>query len=242
VRDRAQGATTPGGAAAARTAVIRNALGIGVATGAYGLSFGAVSAAAGLSLLQSCALSLAMFTGASQFAFVAVAGAGGSPWAGAASAVLLGTRNALYGLRLSSLLDTGWRARPLAAHLVIDESTAMAVATESVEGGRLGFWATGVSVFVLWNVATLVGAVGAQALPRPKELGLDAAVPAAFLALLAPRMESRRLWLVALAAGAVGLASAPFVAAGLPVLFGALVAIGVGLRSAAPGDRAEGTR
>src|SRR5689334_12958576 len=105
-----------------RRGIVRDALGIGLASGAYAISFGAISAAAGLSLLQTCALSVLMFTGASQFALVGVVGAGGSVWAGAFAAALLGSRNALYSLRLSSLLDVrGWR-RPLAAQFVIDEA------------------------------------------------------------------------------------------------------------------------
>src|SRR5579859_3905340 len=130
----------------ARNAIARDALGIGVATGAYALSFGAISTTAGLSLLQTCALSVLMFTGASQFALIGVVGAGGSVWAGAATAALLGSRNALYGLRLSSLLDVqGWR-RLGASQFVIDETTAMAIARDSPELSRFAFWATGVAL------------------------------------------------------------------------------------------------
>jgi predicted branched-subunit amino acid permease len=211
-----------------RRAIIRDAVGIGVATGAYALSFGAVSTAAGLSVLQTCVLSLLMFTGASQFAMVAVVGSGGNPFAGAATAVLLGTRNAFYGLRLSSLLEARGQRRPLAAHFVIDESTAMALAGETERAGRLGFWATGLAVLTLWNLGTLLGALGAQALPDPKVAGLDAAAPAAFLALLAPRMRSLEPWAVALAAAAVALVSVPFVPAGVPVLLAAFVTVGLG--------------
>ena len=210
-----------------RRAIIADAVGIGVATGAYGVSFGAISVAAGLSLLQTSALSLLMFTGASQFAMVALIGGGGTPLAGAATAVLLGTRNAFYGLRLSSLL--GGKKRGLAAQLVIDESTAMAVAADSPEAGRLAFWATGLAVFVLWNAGTLAGAIGAQAIPDPKTLGLDAAAPAAFLALLAPRMTGRRTWTVALAAAAVAVITVPMVPAGVPVLVAAAVTIALAL-------------
>ena len=91
-----------------RAAIIRDGLGVGIATGAYGISFGAVSVAAGLSVAQTCVLSLLMFTGASQFALVGVAAAGGPPVSGALTALLLGTRNTLYGLRLAPLL--GWTA------------------------------------------------------------------------------------------------------------------------------------
>ncbi len=206
--------------------VIRDALGIGIATGAYALSFGAISTAAGLSLLQTCALSVLMFTGASQFALVGVVGAGGSVWAGAATAALLGSRNALYGVRLSSLLDrTGWK-RAAAAHFVIDETTAMAIAREAVPESRFAFWATGAAVFTLWNLGTLIGALATHALPDPKVLGFDAAPPAAFLALLAPRLRAREPLAIALGAGVVALICLPFVPAGVPLLMVAvLVAI-----------------
>jgi predicted branched-subunit amino acid permease len=206
--------------------VIRDALGIGVATGAYALSFGAISTAAGLSLLQTCTLSLLMFTGASQFALVSVVGAGGSVWAGAATAALLGSRNALYGMRLSSLLDrSGWR-RVGAAHFVIDETTAMAIARDTVPESRLAFWATGLAVFTLWNLGTLIGALATHALPDPKVLGFDAAPPAAFLALLAPRLRAREPMAIALGAGVVALVCLPFVPLGVPLLIVAvLVAI-----------------
>ena len=209
-----------------RRGVIRDALGIGIATGTYALSFGAISTAAGLSLLQTCALSALMFTGASQFALVGVVGAGGSVWAGAATAALLGSRNALYGMRLASLLDRSRWRRIAAAHFVIDETTAMAIARDSVPESRLAFWATGLAVFTLWNLGTLIGALATHALPDPKVLGFDAAPPAAFLALLAPRLRAREPMAIALGAGVLALVCLPFVPAGVPLLIVAvLVAI-----------------
>jgi predicted branched-subunit amino acid permease len=211
-----------------RPGVVRNAVGIGVATGAYALSFGAVSVSAGLSVLQTCVLSLAMFSGASQFATVAVLGSGGGPLTAAATAVLLGSRNALYGLRLSALLGVRGPRRLVAAQLVIDESTAMSLGRDDDRLNRLGFWATGISVYVLWNLGTLIGAVGAHALSNPRTVGLDAAAPAAFIALLAPRVRTRRSLAVAIGAAAVAMASVPFLPAGGPVLVAALVAIVTG--------------
>ncbi|HEY7926595.1 MAG: AzlC family ABC transporter permease [Candidatus Dormibacteria bacterium] len=213
---------------AARAAVLRNAAGIGVATGAYALSFGAIATATGLSVLQTCVLSLAMFTGASQYALVGVLGGGGGALTAAATSLLLGTRNVLYGLRLSSLLQVRGFRRLVAAQLVIDESTAMSLGRSSPRANRLGFWATGISVYVLWNLGTLVGAFGAQALSNPRAVGLDAAAPAAFLALLAPRVRTRSTAAIALAAAAVAMATVPFLPVGGPVLVAALVAIVVG--------------
>ncbi|HEV7875625.1 MAG TPA: AzlC family ABC transporter permease [Nocardioides sp.] len=209
-------------------------MGVGLATGAYGVSFGAVSVAAGLSVAQTCALSLLMFTGASQFALVGVLAAGGAPLSGALTALLLGTRNTLYGLRLAPLLQwSGWR-RLLAAQLVIDESTAMAVTRPSRAAARLGFLTTGLSVFVLWNLATFGGAIAGTLLGDPRTFGLDAAVGAAFMALLWPRLRDRRNQLVAVAAAAVALGIVPIAPAGVPVLAAAGVALLAGALSKRP--------
>jgi predicted branched-subunit amino acid permease len=220
---------------AARRAVLRDALAVGVATGAYGLSFGALSTSAGLSVAQTAALSLLMFSGASQFALVGVIGAGGGAAAAATTAILLGSRNAFYGLRLSGILRPRGPRKLLAAQLVIDESSAMAVVRDDPRLARLAFWATGAAVFSLWNIATLVGAVGAQSLSDPRVLGLDAAAPAAFIALLAPRLRGRGPWTTALASAALALALTPLVPTGVPVLAGALLAVALNLRGE-PGE------
>ena len=181
--------------------------------------------AAGLSVLQTCALSLLVFTGASQFALVGVVAAGGAPVSGSAAAILLGTRNTLYGLRMAPLLAwRGWR-RALAAHVLLDESTAMAVNRETRAAARLGFLTTGVAVFVLWNLATLGGALAGTTIGDPRAYGLDAAVGAAFLALLWPRLWDRRQRLVAVAAAAVALGLVPLTPAGVPVLAAGAVAL-----------------
>jgi branched chain amino acid efflux pump len=213
----------------ARNPIVRDALGIAIATGAYALSFGAIAVTAGLSILQTCALSLLMFTGASQFAFVGVVGAGGSAWAGAATAALLGSRNALYGVRLSSLLEVAGLRRFAAAHFVIDESTAMAIARDSKPDARLGFWSTGIAIFILWNLGTVIGALATRALPDPRVLGFDAAPPAAFLALLAPRLRAREPLAVALAAALIALVALPAVPAGVPLLIVAVVVVLYGM-------------
>lgn len=159
-----------------------------------------------------------MFTGASQFALVGVVGAGGSVWTGAATAALLGSRNALYGLRLSSMLDVRGLRRVASAHFVIDETTAMAIGRDDPERSRFAFWSTGLALFVLWNLGTLAGALATHAIPNPKVLGLDAAPPAAFLALLAPRLRAREPMAIAVAAGVVALVVLPFVPAGVPLI------------------------
>lgn len=215
-----------------RTAVLRDSLGVAVATGTYGLSFGAVGVASGLGVLQTCALSLLMFTGASQFALVGVLGAGGSAVSGALTALLLGTRNTLYGLRMAPLLGySGWR-RAAAAHVLIDESTAMAVNRPDRALARAGFWTTGATIFVLWNLTTLLGALAGEQLGDPRDLGLDAAVGAAFLALLWPRLSSPTVRLTAVLAALVAAGAVTVTPAGVPVLVAAGVAVLVGALTA----------
>ena len=211
-----------------------------VATGLYGVSFGALGVAAGLSVLETMALSLLMFSGGSQFAFVGVVTAGGAPGAAVATAGLLGLRNALYGPLVTPIVrPRGWR-RPVAAQLTIDESTAVSTAQADRSAGRAGFWWTGIGVYVLWNLFSLAGALLGDALGDPRRYGLDAAAAAAFLGLVWPRITgpgTRLARLVAAAAVVVALAATPYVPAGIPVLLAALVAITVGLVTTRRGAR-----
>jgi predicted branched-subunit amino acid permease len=205
--------------------VLRDSLGVGAAVGTYGISFGALAVSNGLDVWQALALSTLTFTGGSQFALVSVIGAGGTPIAALAASLLLGLRNALYGLRMAPTLGVqGWR-KLLAAQLTIDETTAMAVAQPDSRSARLGFWATGAAVFIAWNIATLVGALAASAIGDPATFGLDAAVPAALLALVWPQLRSRGLIFIAVGAAGVALILTPFMPAGLPVLLAATVAV-----------------
>jgi predicted branched-subunit amino acid permease len=221
--------------AAERRTVLIDALSIGVAVGAYGLSFGALSITAGLDLLQTIALSALMFTGASQFAFIGVIGGGGSAVAAVLAAWFLGVRNAMYGLSLAPILKVTGPRRLLAAQLVLDESTAMTISRPRAATARYAFWTTGISVFICWNLATVLGALGAQRLGDPRSLGLDAAVGAAFLALLWPRLSDRTARWTALFGAAVALALTPALPRGVPVL----VAAGVAVVIAWPTPRSE---
>ena len=225
---------------AARSATLRDGIGLGVAVGLYGAAFGAAAVAAGLNIWQTSALSLLMFTGASQFALVGVLGAGGSALAAVGSALLLGTRNTVYGVRLVPLLRPRGVRRVAGAHWVIDETTAMSLAAPDRELGRLAFLATGATIYLGWNAMTVVGALGAAALGGTARAALDAVVPAAFLALLWPRLrrtfpEAAVQRRVALGGAVVALALTPFVPAGVQVI-AAVVAVALAGRPRA-GER-----
>lgn len=204
---------------------MRDALAVSLAVGVSGVAFGATATASGFSVAQTCALSLFVCTGASQFALVGSVASGGSPIAAVAGALLLGARNTFYGVRLAELLRPRPALRPLAAHMVIDETTAVALAQPDRRTARVGFTATAIALYAAWNATTLAGALGAGLIGDTAAYGLDAAVPAAFLALLWPRLaegrEQRRTGLVAVV---IALAVTPLLAPGVPVLL-ALLAI-----------------
>jgi predicted branched-subunit amino acid permease len=210
---------------------LRDGLGVGVAVGLSGLAFGAAAITAGLSVPQACVLSLLAFTGASQFALAGAVGAGGDLMAAAAGALLLGGRNTLYGLRLADLLRVRGPRRLLAAHGVIDETTAVTLAQPDERSARTGFTATFASLYITWNLTTLAGAFGTSFLGDPGVLGLDTVGPAAFLAILWPRLAaSGELRLIAAAGAVIALAATPFFPPGVPVLLSAAAVLVVMVR------------
>jgi predicted branched-subunit amino acid permease len=215
-----------------RREVVRQAWSVGVASGTYGVSCCAFAVAAGLDVWQAQVLSLVMFTGGSQFALVGILASGGLAAAPAAiaTASMLGIRNGLYGLQTSQLLRVTGLKRLTAAQLTIDESTAVGIAQPEPRAQRLGFWQTGIAVFVLWNLSTLAGAFLGNALGDPRALGLDAAAAAAFVALLWPRLRSRDATATAVLAVFIALVTSPLLPAGVPVILAAVAALVVGLR------------
>lgn len=206
----------------------REGVSVVVATSAYGLSFGALSIASGLDLWQTMVLSLLMFSGGSQFAFIGVIAAGGGI-AGVASAAMLGLRNALYGMSMRRVVQPRGALLPVAAHVTIDESTAVALAQEERCAQRTGFWVTGVGIWVGWNLATLAGALLGDLLGDPRQWGLDAAAAAAFVGLLWPRLKARQAVAVAAASAVLAAALLPVLPAGMPVIVAAVVGVVVGL-------------
>ena len=205
-----------------RPAYAADAIGIGIATGVYGISFGVLAVAAGLSAAQACAMSLLVFTGGSQFAAIGVIATGGPAATAVINGLLLGVRNAAYGLSLASLLRGSRPRRAVAAQLVIDESTAMARAQDDEDDARGAFWLTGASVFVCWNLGTLAGALAGGGLGNPASYGLDAMFPAAFLALLAPQLRQAGAPAAALTGALIAVVLLPLTPAGIPVLVASL--------------------
>jgi predicted branched-subunit amino acid permease len=213
-----------------RNQVDRTALSVAFTVGLYGAAFGAAGVTAGFSILQTCLLSILLFSGASQFAVVGIMGAGGSAVSAIATATLLGFRNALYGLQMAPILKVKGLKRILAAQITIDESTAVATLQENDADRRRGFYVTGIGVFVFWNLFTFLGALGASAIGDPAVWGLDAAVPAAFCGLIWPRLKNKTHFIVSAVAIAWALLLTPITPAGIPIITTVILAVIFGLK------------
>ena len=207
--------------------VITASITLALAVGVFAISFGVGAVSAGASVAQTCAMSLLVFTGASQFSAVSVIGAGGSSASALSGALLLAARNGVYGLTMARRIDGSLGRRLLAAQLTIDESTAMSAAQSDADAQRAAFWITGVSLYVFWNLGTLLGALAGSAID-PQTFGLDAAFPAAYVAMLWPLLRDGRGRLAAALGAVICVSLIPFVPVGIPILCAALaVLVGV---------------
>lgn len=214
---------------------VRDGLGLGLAVGVSGLAFGAAAVGSGLNAWQACALSVLAFTGASQFALIGAVAVGGNLIAATAGAILLGSRNSLYGLRLAGLLRLRGLRRLIGAQGVIDETTAVTLAQPDPRSSRVGFATTFGCLYLTWDVATLAGALGAGKLASPRALGLDVVGPAAFLALIWPQLRAGKTErAVAVLGAAIALGLTPVLPTGLPVILAATAALGGALATTRP--------
>ena len=217
-----------------RSPGFRAGISIAIAVGLYGISFGALAVASGLTVWQAQALSLLMFTGGSQFAFIGVIAGSGTAPAAVTAATLLGLRNGIYGMQMNALLHPrGWR-RILGAHVTIDESAAVAMGQQSPTEAARGFWAAGLGVFALWNAFTLVGALAGNAIGDPRQWGLDGAAVAAFVGLLWPRLRNREPVIIAVICALVTALFIPLLPPGIPILIAATVAAGLSFVARGP--------
>ena len=210
--------------------VDKTAFSVAFTVGLYGAAFGAAGVTAGFSILQTCLLSILLFSGASQFAVVGIMGAGGAAISAIATATLLGFRNTLYGLQMAPILKVKGIKRVLAAQITIDESTAVATLQDNDEDRKRGFYLTGIGVYLFWNLFTFLGALGASAIGDPSVWGLDAAVPAAFLGLIWPRLKNKVQFLVSAIAIAWALLLTPVTPAGIPIITTVVLAIVFGAK------------
>jgi 4-azaleucine resistance transporter AzlC len=206
--------------------ILRDAVTIAVAVGLIGASFGLISASRGVPYVQTQGMSLLVFAGGSQF--VLLGGIGSGLAAAVVSALLLNARHVAFGLAVAPLVGgPPWR-RALSSHIIVDESTAYALAQPDPRRSRQGLYVVGALLFVAWQVGTAVGALAGEAVDH-RSLGIDAAFPAGMLALLVPQLRDRQTRLTALAAAGTAVALTPLLTPGAPMLAAALVALAIHL-------------
>ena len=202
-----------------RRALVARALSLSAAVAPFGVAFGVVCTQAGLSPWIALGYSSLVFTGSAQLAAVAVLGGGGTVAAAVVAGLLLNLRCLAFGLVMAPSFPRAWWRRALAAQLMIDESTAVATSAQDPRLRWFGYLVGGLGIFVSWNLSTLAGATlvpGTGTLVT--DLGIDATIPAAFLALLWPRLSAPGERAVALVGAAIALLLLPLLPAGLPFI------------------------
>ncbi len=212
--------------AAERRAILKMSVSIGVSLIPFGLAFGVLCRRAELSWLQALGFSSLVFTGGTQFAAVGVLADRGSAGTAIAAGLLLSMRSLVYGLMMAPSLTGPLWYRALSSQLMIDESIAVGTAYERSGPRRFGYLAGGLTVFLFWNVTTVIGAVLlGKDIAFTERWGLDVAVPAGFVALLWPRLKIREQRHVAMVGALIAVVLVPLVKPGLPIVASAAAAV-----------------
>jgi 4-azaleucine resistance transporter AzlC len=196
---------------------VRAAVPLAVAVGAFGVSFGVLAREAGMGSIAPVVMSATTFAGSAQFAVASVLTAGGGVAAACVAALLLNARYGPIGMSVAQALRGNLLRRVLEAQLVVDESWALS----NRGGGRFDrqiLIGAGTLLYTAWVVGTTLGVLGGNLIGDPDKLGLDAAFPALFLALLVGQIRSRRAALAAVAGGAIALLATPFTRPGIPLI------------------------
>jgi predicted branched-subunit amino acid permease len=215
---------------------------VAAASAVVGVSFGAIAVASGVPAWLASAMSVLVFAGGAQFAYVAILAGGGSPVTAVLAGLAINARHLPFGLAVADVVGPGWATRLVGSHLMVDESVAFALAQRDPARRRAAYWTCGAALFVAWNTGVLAGASAGRLAGDPATLGLDAAFPAGLFALLLPSLRkapgddtgtaARHARRVAVTGAAIALAATPFVPPGVPVLFAVLA-----LAVAWPGTR-----
>lgn len=198
-------------------ALLRDVAAIGAAVVAIGVSFGAIAVAGGLPWWLVVAMSTLVFAGGAQFLAASLL-AVGNPAAALFGGLLLNARHLGFGFAVADAFGGSWPGRLVGSHLLTDETAAFTMAQRDPGRRRTSYWLVGVTLFTAWNAGTVLGVLLGGAVPDPAALGLDAAFPAALLALVLPSLRDPVARRVALTGAAVALLATPVLPAGAPVL------------------------
>jgi 4-azaleucine resistance transporter AzlC len=196
---------------------VRATLPLGVAVLGFGVSFGVLARAAGMGSVAPIVMSATTFAGSAQFAAASVLSAAGSIVTAVVAAVLLNARYAPIGVSVAPFLTGSLWSRFLHGQLVVDESWAIAAEGDGRYNPRV-LVGSGLTIYVGWVLGTTLGVLFGKVIGDPAKLGLDAAFPALFLALLVPQLKTARSKQAAVLGAAIALALTPFTPPGVPII------------------------
>lgn len=202
-----------------------------------GASFGAIAVASGMQWWMPSVMSVFVFAGGSQFLAVEIIASGGGAVAAVLGGLVLNARHLPFGFAVGDVFGKSWPGRLLGAHLLVDETTAFALGQTNARRAKHAYWLAGVSLFIAWNLGTVIGVIAGQAIGDPDAFGLDAAFPAALLALTLPSLKDKPTLRAALVGAVIAVATSPYLPAGIPVLLALL-----GMLVSAKQPETEGTQ
>ncbi|MFR9751641.1 AzlC family ABC transporter permease [Nocardia sp. 004] len=197
--------------------VLSGIVAVCLAVSVIGISYGATAVGAGFPFWLPILLGCVVLAGSSEFLFLGIVAAGGSPIAAVLAGLLVNARHLPYGLSVPEVVGSGWW-RPLGVHLMNDESVALAIAQPDARRMRAAYWVTGLGVLLAWPSGAAIGALLGAVVTDTAALGLDAVFPAVLLALVLPALRDRKTRTAAGAGTAIAVACAPFLPIGMPVL------------------------
>ncbi|MGW7263328.1 AzlC family ABC transporter permease [Streptomyces sp. NPDC054842] len=188
-----------------------------LAVGVIGVSYGAIAVTSGFAWWFPVLMGALVLAASSEFLFVGIIAAGGSPVAALLAGLLVNARHVPFGLAVPDVLGRGWK-RLFGTHLMNDETVVFAITQDGLPRKRAAYWACGLGILICWPTGAALGALLGSVVPDTDALGLDAMFPAVILALILPALKQRELRRTSLAGVALALASTAFLPAGLPVL------------------------
>jgi 4-azaleucine resistance transporter AzlC len=195
----------------------------------FGMSFG-VLARPTMGPVAPIVMSATTFAGSAQFAAISIVTGGGTLAAAVLAAILLNVRYGPIGVSVAPSLSGPWWSRFLKAQLVVDETWALSADGRGGHDPKI-IVGGGLVLYAAWVGGTAAGVLFGDLIGDPARLGLDAAFPALFLALLMPNLARPHARSAAVLGAAIALVLTPIAPAGVPIIVAGLACF-VGWRRA----------
>lgn len=206
----------------------RDVLSMAIALSIVGASLGAIAVSKGFPLWMVTLMAATVFAGGAELMAVGLITAGAAPITAVLGGLMLNARHLPFGLAVADVLNVGWKKRLLGSHILLDESVAFALAETEPERRKRAYWTSGAALYLVWAPSVFIGGLVGNEIGDPGTFGLDAALPAALLALIVPSLRDRPTLRAAVIGALIAVVTAPVLAEGLPVML-ALIGVAVAL-------------